>query len=234
MGKGFDAVKWDPSFVWNISAGMVASSSELQAKLCQSLRWEISEELLFMLIKDKRLSHPFDERIWCPLSVSLLTKCLHLIVDHLLMGRDHQILFKTFMGLARNTADTMKNIIHESGNSSSNQAVSRVGSLAFAEKSNAKAGLHVLIVEAVNVNKSTVEDYMNDPKPLDLDWYLIHQVVLAVHPVASLIDWSQNSDTGNSLYSIEKLNVGLEDASYLAFYTSTMQEWCPLVNNETS
>merc|ERR1712194_143146 len=234
--KGFDTIKWDPSFVWNISAGIVGPPSVMQTKLFQSLRWELSEELLFLLIKDERLSHPFDEKLWCPLSVSLLTKCLHLISDYLLMGRNHHILLKTFMGLARDTADTMKKIIHESGNASSNQDVSRVGSLAFVEKPNTQECLHVLLVEAVNINTSTVKDYINDPQPLDLDWYLIHQVVLAVHPLASLIDWGQHSGTGKPLYSIEKLcaSVGIEDTTYLNFYTSTMQEWHPLVSSDTS
>jgi len=232
MLKGFDTFQWDPSFVWDISAGLATgSSSETQTNIFQSLRWELVEELLFLLTKNKRLSHPFDEKIWCPLSVSLLTKCLHLIADFLLMGRDQQILCKTFMGLARDAANTMKNIINESVNASTNQDLSRFGSLAFVEKSNEQEGAHVLIVEAVNINKLTVEEYLNDPQPLDLDWYLIHQVILAVHPLASLIDWGPSSDTGNPLYSIERLceDVGLGDTSYLNFYTSKVQEWRPLV-----
>jgi len=232
--KGFDAVKWDPSFLWTLAAGMVGPS-EMQTKLFPSLRWELSEELLFLLEKHKRLLHPFDEKAWCPLSVSLLTKCLHLIADYLLMGRDSCILFATLLELARQAAETVRNIARESRNNATTQDVAQVASLAFVETSNAPECLRVLIVESINDNTSDVKDYICNPQPLDLDWYLTHQVVLAVHSVASLIDCSLKTGAGHPLYSIEKLceHIGLEDTSYLHFYTSTVQEWRPLVCKET-
>mmetsp|Transcript_14031 Transcript_14031/g.26748 ORF Transcript_14031/g.26748 Transcript_14031/m.26748 type:complete len:444 (+) Transcript_14031:1976-3307(+) len=222
--KGFDTIQWDPSFVWNILAGLGSGSSEMQTTILQSMRWELSEELLFLLMKNKRLSHPFDEKIWCPISVSLITKCLHLIADFLLMGRDKKILCEAFMGLARDAANTMKDIINESENAS------LVGNLAFVDKSNEQNAAYV-IAESVDVNKLALEDYLNKPQPLDLDWYLVHQVILAVHPLASLIDWGSSAGTGNPLYSIHKTstNVGLEDSSYLNFYTLKDEEWHPLL-----
>ena len=78
-----------------------------------------------------------------------------------------------------------------------------------------------------------VEDYLKDAVPLDKDWYLI-QIVLAVHPLASLIDWGQSSSTANNdaLYSIEKLcqTIGLDkETPFLGQYRKKVVDWEPLL-----
>jgi len=232
MMKGFDTLNWDPSFLWDISAGSAcASTSEMQTKIFRSLRWEFSEELLFMLMKNHRLSHPFDKKIWCTVSMSLLTSCLHLIADYLLMGIDKQILYKRLMGLARGAANAMRDI---SAKASTRRDFSLINNLTFHENAHPQELAHVVVVDAIHINRLSVGDYVKDPglMSLDMEWYLIHQVILAVHPFASLIEWGPSSGTDNSLYSIDKLcgNIGLDkDASYLNFYSLKVREWRPLV-----
>ena len=169
-----------------------------------------------MLLKNRRISRPFDEEMWCPFSVTLLTKCLHLIADLFLMAIDKQNVIQSMLGLASNTANAMKNVV-------TNQELS-LSDLAFLEKSDSQAeNAHVLVVN--HPNRLAIEDYLRDPHPIDLDWYVTNQIVLAVHPLATLFDWGQ-------LYSIEKLceSIGLkDDASGLNFYKSKVQEWQPLL-----
>lgn len=218
---------WDHSFVWNISD----EAASLRPKILGSLTWEFSEELLFLLVKNKRLSKPFDEKHWCPLSVSLMRKSLHLMADYSSLGIDKTVLSKRLMDLVAITANELEIIL---SHSSSNQELFNVNKLAFCEKDNASDSVRrVVVAEAIEVNRLSVEDYLKDAVPLDKDWYLI-QIVLAVHPLASLIDWGQSSSTANNdaLYSIEKLcqTIGLDkDTPFLGQYRKKVVDWEPLL-----
>lgn len=212
-----DAFQWDPSFLREVGTGPShASSFEMQAKVVSTLRWELVEEMAFLLTKHKRTPSPFDEKSWCPLSVGLMTKCLHLIADFLLMGKEPKISLEMLMRFARDTAQTMRE-------------TTNFDDLAFDKEGNAPRGDRFLVVEDICVDTVSVDDQRNNPVPLDSDWYIIHQIVMVVHPLASLIDWGVDSD-GKPLYRVEKLlqAIGLDtDAPYVSL---GVPDWQPLMS----
>ena len=170
------------------------------------------------MIQNKRLSQPFDEEVWCPLSVSLLVKGLHLVSDCLLMGREKQGLCNELMELARDAANAIRNAAQSDANQDS------LSDLAFLRKS---SNDRVVVLESLQQNRMAIGNYVKDPQPLDLELYLTEQVVLVVHPLATLIDWGSSP-----IYSLEKLRdcVGLSDASYLNFYSGKVGSYCPLIS----
>ena len=227
--KDLDKMEWDPSLIRSLTTASASESSpEIQGNILRSLKWEVSEELLFLLVKSKRLSTPFDEEIWCPLAKSLLSKCLHLLADNILMGRDKAVLAEELMGLACDACRDIENVINRLARSQG----PTLKDLGFLEKSSsAQADVQVLVTQAVHINRLTLEAYADEPEPLDLEWYLVHQVIQTVHPIASLINWGPRDTADGRLYSIEKLcdRIGLDDCSYLPFYVSRVQEWQPLL-----
>ena len=205
----------------------LGTSSGILVKIVNSLKWVVAEEMLFLLAKDERLTQPFDEKIWCPLSVSFLAKCVYHVADILLVGRDKQKLCENLMGMACDAAKSLKLIIKNSANTPPNIDIGNtnklicVENLAFKHKVNSR----VLVVESVHINKLCVAEYLSNPMPLDFDWYLINQIILPIHAVASLIDWDGN-------YSLEKLLEQIEldtDASYVEFVRRKVQGWHPLI-----
>ena len=221
--KGLDSIIWDRSFVWNMSN---RADFGQQAKILNSLRWEFTEELLFLLNSNGRLSHPFGEEQWCPLSVNLTISCLHSIADSLLLCIDKNVVCQRLLGSARDAANSLSDIMNKNTDSSTNQA-SLIDKLAFVEE-DASESDRVVVVESVEVNRASIDDYMKG-HILDKEWYLIHQIVLVVHPIASLIDWGSADDI---LYSIEKLceAIGLDkEAPYISYYKSKTRDWKSLL-----
>lgn len=221
--KGLDSLIWDRSFVWNMSN---RADFGQQAKILNSLRWEFTEELLFLLNSNGRLTHPFDEEQWCPLSVNLMTSCLHSIADSLLQSTEKNVVCQRLLGSARDAANSLSDIMNKNTNSSTNQA-SLIDMLAFVEEDCSESD-RVVVVESVEVNRASIDDYMKG-HILDKEWYLIHQIVLVLHPIASLIDWGSADGT---LYSIEKLceTIGLDkEAPYISYYKSKTRDWKSLL-----
>ena len=62
--------------------------------------------------------------------------------------------------------------------------------------------MQVLVTQAVHINRLTLEAYADEPEPLDLEWYLVHQVVQTVHPIASLINWGPRDTADGRLYCL--------------------------------
>jgi hypothetical protein len=225
--KVLDTFKWDPLFLTETIASSAGTSSGIRAKVIDSLKWDFAEEMLFLLAKDKRLTHPFDEMMWCPLSISFLAKCVYLIADFLLMSRDKQILCTMLTELACDAANSLKEIIKNSANTPPNVDIGNlnkricVENLAFKHKVNSR----VLVVESVHINKLCVDEYLITPLSLDFDWYIINQITLPVHAVASLVDW-------DGKYSLVKLFERIEldiDASYVKFFQQKVQGWQPII-----
>ena len=209
--KEIDTMLWDPSFIWNVS-----NNTDLHGKILQNLRWEVAEETLFLLVQNKRLLDPFEETLWCPLAVSLMTKCVHAFADFILFGLEKTSLYQRLLGLARDAATELNDATHD---------LSLIDKLVLQEKGDASKAINVVVVEPIHVNRMSVEAYAKDPMPLDKEWYLIHQIVLIIHPIATLIDWVHNVDAH---YSIEKLSeaLGLDtSAPYLSDYISKIEDW---------
>jgi len=225
---GLDTFKWNPFFVTSETlSSSLGTSSGIHAKVVNSLKWEFAEEMLFLLAKDKRLNHPFDEMIWCPLSVSFLAKCVYHVAEFLLVGRDKQKLCEIIMGMACDAAKSLKLIIKNSANTPSNTDNGNKNKLICVENLafNHKVNIRVVVVESIHINKLCVAEYLSNPMPLDVNWYLINQIILPLHAVASLIDWDGN-------YSLEKLFEQIEldtDMSYIEFFRRKVFGWHPLI-----
>jgi len=220
--KGLDSIIWDRSFVWNMCN---RADFGQQAKILNSLRWEFTEELLFLLMSNGRLTHPFGEKQWCSLSVNLTISCLHLIADSLLLCTDKNVVCQRLLGSARDAVNSLSDIINKKTNTSTDQA-SLIDKLAFVEEDCSDSD-RVVVVESVEVNRTSIDDMKGHI--LDKEWYIIHQIVLVVHPIASLIDWGSADGT---LYSIEKLceTISLDkEAPYISYYKSKTREWKPLL-----
>ena len=220
--KGLDSIIWDKSFVWNMSN---RADFGQQAKILNSLRWEFTEELLFLLISNGRLTHPLGEEQWCPLSVNLTISCLHSIADSLLLCIDKNVVCQRLLGSARDAANSLSDIMNKNTNSATDQA-SLIDKLAFVED-DASESDRVVVVASIEANRTSIDDMKGHI--LDKEWYLIHQIVLVVHPIASLIDWGSADGT---LYSIEKLceTIGLDkEAPYISYYKAKTRERKPLL-----
>ena len=234
-------VAWDSSFFWNLLSYEPASEqfSKMQKELLLFMRWEVSEELLFLLAKEKRLLHPYDEKYWCPVSVTLLSKSLHLVSDYLLPVKKRcgdvasdvqQTLFKELMKLSHEAANSVKDIINHNGRMSSNCELS-VRDIAFLAKP--EAGSRVLVVNTEPISWVSIEDFSKATKTLFLEWYLIHEVVMVVHALASLIHWNSCQNTGEPIYSLKNMCevVGIEESLLDNFVPHAIRAWMPLIND---
>jgi len=190
--KGLDSIIWDKSFVWNMSN---RADFGQQAKILNSLRWEFTEELLFLLNSNGRLTQPFDEEQWCPLSVNLMTSCLHSIAEWRLQSTEKNVVCQRLLGSARDAANSLRDIMNKNTNSATDQA-SLIDKLAFVEEEASESD-RVVVVESVEANRMSFDNLKGHI--LDKEWYIIHQIVLVVHPIASLIDWGSADGT---LYSM--------------------------------
>ena len=219
--------QWDASFIRQ-------ACPEVRGKLVVDLRWEMSEEFLYLLDKYKRLQAPFDDTTWCPMSQALLRKALHSIADFVLSDAEsfstcsHE-LCETIIFLATETASSLREITESHLQETSNQTIS-IHDLSFLVDSTRNDDTRILIVKDIKSDKISIEEYKNNPQLLDFEWYLCHQIVFVVHSLASSIDWQRNN-TGN-VYSFQLLcdRVGLDrDSPYLTF-SHLYDDWFPLVN----
>ncbi len=212
------------TFKWNLPSSFLET---LTSKIFESLKWEFAEEILFLLAKEKRLTHPFDEMTWCPFSSSLLEECVLMTADFLLMGREKLTLYQKLTETTSNAFKALKEIINNSAITPPsidigviNKTIC-VGNLALKHKVHSA----VLVVESIHINELCVEDYLRAPRPLDLDWYLINQIILPIHAVASVIDWD------GTCYSLETLfeHIELDIDAYAEFFRRKVHGWHPLI-----
>lgn len=174
-----DDFLWDPSFVLN---SVSTAEASLQKSIISSLRWDLSEEMLFLLTKNKRTSHPLDEEM-SSLSMSLMIKCLHLMANGELFNINKDVLRLKLFHMAYSASIELNH-----STTANNNDISLIDKLAL----------------------DTVEVAVESDKqragisPAEI----IHQIVTVIHPIASLTDWSSSEgDTNNnsSLYSIGNL-----------------------------
>jgi hypothetical protein len=208
----------DTSFQWD-SSFIQQACPEIREKLLVDYRWEFAEELLHHAAKHKRLLAPFDGTKWCLMSQSLLQNVLHAVADYTLFDESssHQrlnVLCATILSLASDSAKVLKEISSQS-----------ICTLSLLEDSTRNTRL--LVAKSIRANKMSVDEYRNNPQPLDLEWYLCNQIVMAIHPLASLIHWK---DAG---YSFQVLcdRVGLDlDSPYLSNEQAKLKSWNPLLS----
>jgi len=171
-----DEFAWDSSFM----SKSVAEVS-LQKKIIQSLRWDLSEEMLFLLTKNKH--NPLDEE--SPLSISMTIQCLHLMANGELFNIDKDVLRLKLFHMAYNA------VIELNRSATASNDLSLIDTLAF---------------DTVQVAVDSDKQCAAGSNPAEI----IHQIVSVIHPIASLTDWQRSSegDTNNnnsSLYSIGNL-----------------------------
>lgn len=213
-----DTCKWDPSFIENLTS----------SKILESLKWEFAEEILFLLGKTSRLTHPFDAMVWCPFSTSLLEECVLKTAHYLVhMGREKPTLCQALTEIASNAFKALKEITKNSEITPPSIDIGTINKTICVENLAFKHKVHdaVLVVESTHINELCVKDYLRAPKPLDFDWYLINQIILPVHAVASLIDW------GGTCYSLETLfeHIELDIDAYAECFRRKVRSWHPLI-----
>ena len=189
-----EALRWDPSFIRSINAAAAAASSStpspIYEKISNALKWDVAEEMLFLLEKNKRVPRNFVVSMRCPLSVSFLSNCLLLIADFLLTGKDKGELFESVMALVRVTANKLRDIINRL--EFPNQDLSFVREAAIKLKpDDDDAAPRRLVVEPNH--EMTFAKFLINPTQLDYRWYAIHQIALPLHQLASLIDWESRN-----------------------------------------
>ena len=208
LGNSF---QWDASFVHQVHP-------EVQETLKTDYRWELSEELLYLLMKHNRLTDPFDNTKYCQLSQIMLEQLLHSIADYTLSDDDSisELLNKSLL-LASERAISLRKM--ESKESILNLLSFRV------EPSSDKS---VVIVKSIQNHKMYKEEFLQQPQELDIEWYLCHQIVLVAHPLLSLITWRNEG----SQYSLQLLcdRVGLDsNCPYLTLAHSN-EMFSPLIS----
>ena len=109
-----DDFAWDPSFM---SKSVSTAEVSLQKKTIQSLRWDLSEEMLFLLTKNKH--YP------TPLSISLMIQCLHLMANGELFNIDKDVLRLKLFHMAYNA------VIELNRSATANNDISLIDKLAF-------------------------------------------------------------------------------------------------------
>lgn len=263
-----EKMKWDPLFSWNHwntsppkqnnaeSACFPAKPDhthhresakvahpELKSKMLASLQWEVSEELIFLLVKEKRLLNPFDEQYWCPISVQLLKKSLHIVADYLIQDKNHcdesnlNILLslrKKLFDVALEATRAVKAITDLIADSKTDTS-SFASYLSFLEKADPSKDIkhhsRYLVVDSVQLSRVSVEDFAKAPQSLDKNWYLISEVIFVTHALASLINWNPYQSTEKTIYSLDEICNAVEineDASY-KLLTPKIRAWGPLI-----
>ena len=216
-------LKLDTLFQWDITE----IHQEPYPELLLDYRWEISEEILIVLKKHDRLPSPFDKTKWCPLSQFLLQEVLHAIADHIISSthENTKLLCSKILSLASETVESLRAITNERPKKSSLNQVSHIRDLSLLDITSDNPS-SILIVQSIKTHKVSVDDFQLKPQPLDFEWYLCHQIVMALHPILSSIDWPDDSFT--SSYSLRFLceQVGLDfNSQYLtlAHFNETLK-----------
>jgi len=191
-----------------------------KSSLLGVMQQELSEELLYILFTEKKLMNPFDKSEWCPLSSMLLKRLLGDIA-RLSMLEDYgsfdsqkalaQVLYKRATYAAEVVKKIAKNI------RDNNQLNDRISYLAFQEQQSGKKRKFICVFPS----DRTIETFqgIDDCQCIYLDqirsvhfcinvqWYIMRQIVSVVHSLASTISWCQND-----LYSLQKMcaSVGVD------------------------
>ena len=212
-----ETFRWDPSFAMSINAAL--QTSEIREKIFNSLKWDIVEEMLFLLEKNDRVSANFVVSRRCPLSVTFVSNCLLLVADFLLLNKGNEDLFRSLMDLVRVTAYKLQTTI-ERVVMSRDIDLSLVGKLTFELGPNDDRTAQRRLVVKPDYEMS-FDQFVTNPKHLDYVWYAIYQIALPLHKIASLIDWG-------TLYSVESLCKELSIS--LSFdQRSKFKDWDPLL-----
>jgi hypothetical protein len=213
-----ETFRWDPSFAKSINAAL--QTSEIHAKVANSLRWEFVEEVLFLLEKNDRVSANFVVSRRCPLSVTFVSNCFLLIADFFLLNKDNnKDLFRSLMNLVRVTQCTLQKTIEGVG-TSTDLDLSLVDKLTFELGSDDDGAAQRRLVVKPNYEMS-FHRFVTNPTQLDYVWYAIYQIALPLHKIASLIDWGTQ-------YSVEllckELLINLSSDERTKF-----KDWVPLL-----
>jgi hypothetical protein len=212
-----EAFEWDASFARSMKASLPTSQGE--SMILHSLRWDVVEEILFVLVTNNRVHPQFVATYLCPMSASFVLECLLLVADFLLVDNaDLGKLFQSLMDLGRVATNEVKATFERIRMPPDQETLSLVSKLCF-ETGLGEAQRRVVVVEPNN--EVSLDHFLNNPMRLDYDWYAIHQIALPLHQIASVLDW------GNR-YSVEtlclELSLELSSCERLEF-----KDWEPLL-----
>ncbi len=237
-----EKMHWDSSHFRNLLSNQ--SSSGMHTRIVESLRWEVSEELLYLLVKDNRLHHPLNDRHWCPISMRLLVKSLHTVADYIIPthGRKESSYEEMLSACAEKLLSILceatvavRNIISILALETKKNEENLQGYLAFNETSKSESGAQkfsrYLKAESEETPHVSVENCSKGQITLDENFYLIHQVLFVTHALASLIDWNGFDNRGKIAYSFEEACKCAAIDVHLAERSQTVKSrsWRPLI-----
>lgn len=208
--------KLETSVLWDASYINQALPDGMYEIFLEDYCWEVSEELLHLMTKHQRITDPFDNEKWCPMSQTLLKNMLFAIADYMLPGRetDTQALANALVSLALKAAQCIK----DTPKSDSKEAIHDLSL-------HSNDSTPIIIVQSIR-SQVSVQDFLDGAQQLDLEWYICNQIVMAVHPLLSSIDWQESN-----WYSLRMLceKVGLDYSSPYLTFAHTTEVFTPLV-----
>ena len=214
MFQEFDSCKWDASIARKLPRDLASQYSfQVRAKILESLRWDVVEEVLFLVCDRNHFFRPYDEKIWCRLSMELMTTALHILANYLLNGATACVKgpYDAIINAARAASDKLRYL------------AASLDDLAFASPK-ADASEWVVVVDSVLANRMQVDAFKNSRASLDIEWYLTRQVLVVVHPLLLFLRVDS--------YSIETLcgAIGLDITSpYVIHYETKARQWTETV-----
>lgn len=207
----------DKSFQWNASY-ILQAHSDTRDHLLKDYRWEISEELLYLMTKYNRMTEPFDTKKWCPLARTLLMRMLHAIADFTLVQdkKDIQVLCRNLLSLARQAVRSIQEL------AKGDLTELNIQDLSFLRKHNTS----IIIVHSIKRHKLSVDEYLKAPQKLDVEWYICCQIIMVAYPLLSSI-WQE----GNACSLLPMLceQVGIDHNSPYLTLAHTIEAFTPLV-----
>lgn len=210
MFQEFDSCKWDPSMARILPFDLANQYSfQVRAKILESLRWDVVEEVLFLVCDRNLLFRPYDEKIWCRLSMDLMTTVLHILANYLLNGATACVTgpYDAIINAAKTASDKLRYL------------AASLDDLALASPKS-DASEWVVVVDSVLANRMQVDVFKNSGAFLDMEWYLTRQVMVVVHPLLLLLRVDS--------YSVETLcgAIGLDATSpFVIHYETKARQW---------
>jgi len=209
MFQEFDSCMWDASTTRKLFSDANQYSFQVRAKILESLRWDVVEEVLFLVCDRNHFFRPYDEKVWCRLSMDLMTTVLHILANYLLNGATACATgpYEAIINAARAASDKLRYL------------AASLDDLAFASPKS-DASERVVVVDSVLANRMQVDIFKNSRSSLDIEWYQTRQIVTVVHPLLLLLQVDS--------YSVETLcgAIGVDVTSpFVIHYEAKARQW---------
>mmetsp|Transcript_9460 Transcript_9460/g.11702 ORF Transcript_9460/g.11702 Transcript_9460/m.11702 type:complete len:438 (+) Transcript_9460:3-1316(+) len=196
-------MKWDTFF--EVAGFASTLCIEGTMTLADRLLLEISEEILQEA--SCKILNPFDDAMWCPLSIALLQNCLKCIAaSHFCENKNclkaKTVMMRTLLQLASDASKTIRDICGQFHSTHAQALRSSLGLLSFHPP---YGGMASVVVEDMNNSNNLLdmEKLIYGETKIDIDWYIVQQVIAVVHGLC--LTYLKDFSIHNDLYSLSKI-----------------------------